>query len=119
MRGYIFMLESVFAVLILVGFLFYIGHIYLQPSVVDHSFVSVLPDLDQKGLLRGYVYSADLEGLEGEITLYGFNHSVQICDSSGCTGQAPQKDVVRVSSYFLSGEDSYEPKEVKLYAWEE
>ncbi len=120
MRGFVFILESVFAGLILLGFLLYLAQGYTQASSgPEHDFGRVLPELDQRGLLRGYVYSGDIQGLEGEISLYGFSHSIQVCGpSGGCTGQAPRADNVWVSAYFLAGEDSYQPREVKLYVWE-
>lgn len=120
MRGFVFMLEAVFAGLILLGFMLYLAHGYSQAgSGPEHDFGRVLPELDQRGLLRGYVYSGDIQDLEDEISLYGFSHSVQICQpSGGCAGQAGQGGNVWVSSYFMAGGDSYQPREVRLYVWE-
>lgn len=113
------MLESVFAGILLIGFVLFIAQGYAQANSMDgHDFGRVLPDLDQRGLLRGYVYSGDLEGLESEIRLYGFGHSVQVCAPSGsCKGSMPVHENVWVTSYFLSGNDSFQPREVRLYAW--
>jgi hypothetical protein len=120
MRGYVFILEAVFAGLILLGFMLYLAQGYTQSrSGPEQDFGWVLPELDQMSLLRGHVYSGDIQGLEGEIAIYGFNHSVQVCDpSGGCLGQIPQARDVWVSAYFLAGEDSYQPREVRLYVWE-
>lgn len=120
MRGYVFMLESVFAGIILVGFMLYLGGTHsASHAVPERDFTHVLPELDQKGLLRGYVYSGDIQGLESEIYIPGYSHSVQLCDPSGsCAGDGPAGDNIWASSCLLSGEDSYEPMEVKLYVWE-
>ena len=120
MRGYVFMLESVFAGIILVGFMLYLtGTHAASHAEPERDFTGVLPELDQRGLLRGYVYSGDIQGIGADIDLFGYSYSVQVCDPSGsCTGQGPAGDNVWVSSYLLSGEDSYEPREVKLYVWE-
>lgn len=119
MRGYVFMLESVFAGLILVGFMLYLGHAYtVSGQAYDKDFGYVLQELEQAGLLRGYAYSGDIPGLEGEIYIPGHSHSVQLCDMSGsCTGERPSAGNVWVSAYFLSGEGSFEPMEVRLYVW--
>jgi hypothetical protein len=120
MRGYVFMLESVFASIILVGFLLYLAQGYTQARAdPQHDFGRVLPELDSRDLLMGHVYTGDVQGLEGEISLHGFNHSIQICDpSGGCLGQRPEAENIRVYTHFLAGEDSYQPREVRLYAWE-
>jgi hypothetical protein len=114
------MLESVFAGLLLLGFLLYLAQGYSQAgSVPEHDFGWVLPGLDDQGLLRGYVYSGDIQGLEGEISIPGFSHSVQVCDPSGsCAGQQGQAENIWASSYLLAGEGSYQPREVRLYVWE-
>jgi len=120
MRGYVFMLESVFASIILVGFLLYLAQGYTQShSGPEQDFGRVLPGLDQAGLLRGPALSGDVQSIEDEISLYGFSHSVQLCDASGdCLGQRPQAQTILAYSHFLAGEDSYNPMEVRLYAWE-
>ncbi len=120
MRGYVFMLEAVFAGLVLIGFLLYLAQGYARVGTVpEHDFSGILPALDQEGLLRGHVFSGDVQGLQDEITLPGFQHSVQICAPAGaCTGQVPDADNVWVSAHFLAGDDSYQPREVNLYVWE-
>jgi hypothetical protein len=119
MRGYVFMLEAVFAVMILVGFMLYLGHTRaLSGPSPDQDFSRVLPQLESSGLLRGYVYSGDLQSLEDAIDTPGRSHSIQVCIPSGiCTGQTPLAQEVYISTYLLSGEDSYQPREVKLYVW--
>jgi hypothetical protein len=119
MRGYVFMLEAVFASMLLVGFMLYLTETrILSHSSPETDLSQVLPELDQRGLLRGYVYSGDIQGLESEIQIPGYQHSIQICTPSGsCTGQRPSTQNIHISTYLLAGEDSYQPREVKLYAW--
>ena len=118
MRGFVYMLESVFAGLILVGFMLYLAGGHSQ-GAAEQDFSSVLPELEQQGILRPLAYSGDLQGIEDAISLPGFSHSVRVCDATGsCTGQLPSGTTVRVCSIILAGESSLEPREVKLYAWQ-
>ena len=113
------MLESVLAGLLLVGFMLFLAHGQNTSGSDDiEGFGWMLPELDHKGLLRGYVYSGDLSGLEDEIVIYGFEDSIQVCRPGGsCSGTIPNEDNVWVSSYFLSGDTSFQAREVRLYAW--
>ena len=88
MRGYVYMLEAVFAGIILVGFMLYLAHGYNQShSATEHDFGDALHELSHKGLLMGYAFSGDIQGIEDGISLPGFGHSVQICTAGGCTGE--------------------------------
>jgi hypothetical protein len=120
MRGYIFMLEAVFASLILVGFLLYLaGSSVPAGSDPERDFGSILRTLDLQDVLRGPASIGDLQGISDQITIPGFNHSVRICDPSGsCTGSIPEARNIWASSYFISGDGSYNPWEVRLYVWE-
>ena len=119
MRGFVFMVESVLAGILLVGFMLFLADSYTQARPYEPDFSGVLPELDSQGLLRGYAYSGDTSGLEAEISLPGYSHSVQFCDSAGiCMGQVPNEREVRVSSFFLAGETDLEPMEVKLFVWQ-
>jgi hypothetical protein len=118
MRGFVYMLESVFAGLILVGFMLYLAGGHSQ-GAQGQDFSSVLPELEQQGILRPLVYSGDLQAIDDMISLPGFSHAVRVCDPLGsCTGQPPSGTIVKVYSIILAGEDSLEPREVKLYAWQ-
>ena len=119
MRGFVFILESVFAGIIIVGFMLFLAQGYSGiPSSRENMLREVLPELDEEGILRAYAYSGDDEGLEDEISLYGYHHDVVFCGSGGCPETPQVRDNVWLSTYFLSGEDSYQPMEVRLYAWE-
>jgi len=118
MRGFVYMLESVFAGLILVGFMLYLAGGHSQ-GTTGPDFSNILPELEQQGILRPLVYSGDLQAIEDMISLPRFSHSVQVCDTTGsCNGQVPSGTIVKVSSIILAGENSLEPREVKLYAWQ-
>ena len=120
MRGFVFILESVFAGLILVGFMLYLAQGYVSSGhVAEMDFSGVLPELDQAGLLRPHAYPPDPGGLESEIVIPGHSVSVRLCDSGGsCLGGVPSGGNIHVSSYFLAGEGSYQPLEVILYVRE-
>ena len=119
MRGFVFMLESVFAGIVLVGFMIFLAGTHGMPgTATDSRFSDALPELDQRDLLREPAFSGDTQSIEDEISLYGYSHKIVLCDISGCSGDPPQEDNVWASSYFLSGEDSISPLEVRLYAWE-
>lgn len=121
MRGYIYMLEVMFAGIILIVFLFGIASTYNKASSSDIGlrFSEVLTELDSMGILRELVYSNNYSGIESEIDILGFGDSVEICNSIGyCDGNRPElNDNVWVSSYFFSGDESYSPREVRLYVW--
>jgi len=113
------MLESVFAGLILVGFMLYLAGSHAH-AVAGQDFSGVLPELEQQGILRALVYSGDVQGIENEISLPGYSHAVRLCDAAGsCTGEPPAGSTVKAYSIILAGEDSPDPREVKLYAWQD
>jgi hypothetical protein len=121
MRGFVFMLEAVLAGIILVGFMLFLAHtVSSSMSSEERSFGSVLPELDQRGELSGPAYSGNYQTIEDLVSIYGYSDSVVICDSSGnCVGDVPQADKVWVSGYFLAGETVLDPREVRLYVWQE
>ena len=119
MRGFVFMLEAVFAGIILVGFMIFLAGNYNAASdSQENMFSGVLTELDDRDILRGYAYSGDTQSIEDELRNYGYSMDVVLCDASSCTGNPPEKDTVWVSSYLFSGDDTVDPLEVRLYAWE-
>ncbi len=121
MKGYIHMLEVVFAGLILVMFLLGIAATFNRATSSDIGlrFSDVLVELDDMQILRGLADSNDYSGIESEISILGFEDAVEICNRNGnCIGNRPgMRDNVWVSSHFLAGLDSYSPREVRLYVW--
>ncbi len=119
MKGFWRTVESVLAVILLMGFLLSIGSPYFTaPADTDLSSVGYekLKDLDSRDELRSYVAGGDYATLNSKIDIPGYNHSVGICDYGGvCIGEYPDSENVMVSSYVISGHDKYEPYEVWLY----
>lgn len=121
MKGFWRTMESVFAVILLMGFLLTIGSPYFTgPADIDLSSVGYekLKDLDSRDELRVYVASKDYGTLNSKIEIPGYNHSIGICDYGGdCVGEYPDSENVIVSTYVISGYGKYEPYEVRLYIW--
>ena len=114
------MLEAVIAGIIIIGFLAVISQTYLSPSQEDFTLTAYqsLRSLDEQGILRSYAATGDWGGINSEVKIYSKNHTVEICDSSGsCAGNKPQGINVWVGSYIISGSQSYQPVQVKLYLW--
>jgi hypothetical protein len=120
MRGFWYMIEVVIAGIILIGFLLFVSGVYANIPEQDISIrgYSILHELDHQGVLRGYVNDGNYSGLNSQIILFGYNHSVQICDQGGnCLGNSPDADNVWVGNYMVAGDQNYNPKLVKLYMW--
>jgi hypothetical protein len=123
MRGFWFMLEAVLAGVLLIGFMLVLGQVFTPPSGgpdISVSGYSQLQQLNDQFDLRYLASSEDIPAIESAISVPGYSHSVEVCDPSGsCTGNMPSEREVWISSYILSGEDSYTPRIVKLYLWRE
>ena len=87
-----------------------------QPDMSSKGY-GILKDLYIRDSLRNYTAARDFTGLESEVLLFGYNHSVQICDPYGCVGTVPEADNVWTASYIVAGEDFPDPANVKLYIW--
>ena len=114
------MLEAVIAGIIIIGFVAAISQIYMSPSQEDFTLKAYeeLRSLDGRGILRSYAAAGDWGGLDSEVRIYGRNHTVEICSPAGCQGgQRPESLNVWVWSYIVSGSQSYQPLQVKLYLW--
>jgi hypothetical protein len=123
MKGFWRLVESVIAVVILMFFVLSLSIQYMrfpEESEVRSKGYEVLRDLDRSGKLRPYVISKDFETLNSNIEIPNYNHSIRICDSGGsCVGNYPDVSNVWVSTYIISGKNTYEPREVRLYLWRE
>ncbi len=123
MRGFWYLVEALIGGIVLMAFLVTIGSVYLfstpSPDINARAYV-ILHNLDRQDLLRNYTVALDYNGLNSQIDIAAYNHSIQICDTGGtCAGQAPSADNVWTGGYIISGYNSYEPYEVKLYLWED
>lgn len=121
MKGFWRTMESVLSVMLLMGFLLFLGGSYLtRAGETDMSPVGygVLKELDTSGNLRSYAASGDYSSINSKIDIPGYNHSVEICDYSGdCVGEYPEWESVIASNYLISGYNDYEPFMIKLYMW--
>lgn len=121
MRGFWRVLEAVVAGVVLISFLTVITatKIWLPetPSSNERAY-AILEGLEKSGMLRNYTVALDTEGLNSEVSIYNYNHSVQICNLEGeCNGTRPSAGTVWTGSYIIAGENNYTPYEVKLYLW--
>lgn len=88
------------------------------PNVIIMQGLEELRDLDKKGILRDYVIDRNNTGLDSEVQIDFFNHSISICDTGGnCNGSAPSARSIWVATYFVAGKNNYTPYEVILYLW--
>lgn len=120
-KGFWRTVESIFAVILLMGFLLTLGSpFFITPAETDLGSVGYekLKDLDSRDELRVYVAGGDYGTLKSKIEIPGYSHSIDICDYEGdCVGEYPDSENVIVSTYVISGYDQYEPYEVRLYIW--
>jgi hypothetical protein len=80
--------------------------------------------LDQKGLLRYYVYNNMLDDLNNSLRscLLGISdYTFQICSSLPCTATIPTDRSTFLSSYLIAGENknetNYDPRMINLWMW--
>ena len=122
MRGFWFIVEAVFASIIMVSFLLFMGRLYVRAPALenlDEKTYELLKGLDEQGVLRNYTVNGDFLGLDSEIELYTHNHSVEICNYDLlCEGVKPNASNVWVGTYLVAGNESYNPHMVKLYLWQ-
>jgi hypothetical protein len=119
MRGFWYMLEAVIAGIIMIGFVAAVSTSYINPSQEDFSLQAYqsLKGLDDQGILRPYAAAGDWGYLNSQVMIYGRNHTIEICSPSGCQGGKPEGQNVWAGSYIISGDQSYQPMQVKLYLW--
>jgi len=120
MRGVWYILEAIISIILILTFLLVIRNTALIAPQQDVSLTgySLLRGLDDRGLLRNYTVNGDYEAINSSIRYYVYNHTVEICDYSGsCSGMKPNTTNVYVSSYIISGDNEYNPYEVKLYLY--
>lgn len=120
-KGFWRTFESVLAVIILILFLLAIGAKYKFPLPeldLSKTGYEMLKDLDSKGELRSYVVNNQYDVLNSKINIENYNHSIQICNMANeCYGEEPDARNVWVSTYIISGENTYDPREVRLFIW--
>jgi len=115
-------IEALFAATILIFFIVAINNIYLRKvRERDLSLISKVEDsiliLDANQSLRSSVVSLNFTEIEDEILKllnYTAEVKVSICNSTSCTGETLETE--NVVTYVISGNDTYNPFEVKVYA---
>lgn len=121
MRGFWHIVDAVLAAVIIIGFLTSVSRTFVitpEPESLNERVYDILQGLDDQGVLKGYAASMDASGLNSEIMFYSKNHTIEICDSAGtCTGTRPEASNVWAGSYITAGNNSYQPRLVRLYLW--
>ncbi len=121
MRGFWYIIESVLAGVVIIGFLTVLGRTYITlPEPIDLSVMGyeTLKSLDDQGLLRSYVVDKNYTGLNSLVAVGSYNHSIKICNYSGtCVGPTPDASNIWIAVYLIAGSDSYDPHEVRLFLW--
>lgn len=119
MRGFWHTVDAVIACILMMGFILTIGsQAVVPPEDLGEKAYSVLKGLDDQGVLRGYAAAMDADGLDSRVGIYSHNHSVRICDNAGsCTGTIPTAINVHSGNYLVAGNQSYQPRTVKLFIW--
>jgi hypothetical protein len=121
MRGFWHTVEAVIAITIIITFVTTItgGTTRIQTSEdIEIKAYKILKNLDEKGLLRSYAINDDYSGLNSQVELYMYNHSVEICRSvNQCVGEKPDTSDVWVGNYIISGDEEYAPRIIKLYLY--
>ena len=114
--------EALFAAAILIFFIVVMNNIYLRKARgKDPSLISTVEDslllLDENQSLRGLVVSLNFTEIEKRIEDLGNNTidvKVTICNLTMCVGESLETE--NVVTYVISGNGSYNPFEVKVYA---
>ena len=113
------MVESVFAVLLILLFLAAAGSVYFtapDENGLAAAGYQLLKEMDSMGVLRPYAAAGDYAAINAGVQMPAYNHSVQICNLGGaCSGEYPASDNIVVSSYVIAGSETYAPLEVRLY----
>ena len=121
MKGFWYMIEALLAGIILIGFLvMLVGNSVIIPQDdLSLKGYEILHDLDDQEILRDYVADLNHSGLNSQIKLASYNHSIQICDQgNNCVGNIPSADNVWVGNYYIiAGGGEYDPYLVKLFMW--
>lgn len=121
MKAYARMLEAVIAIFLIYTFLMILSSGQVKedrPEDLELKAYELLEGLDEQGVLRGYAASNDYNSIDAALEYRAHNHTVNVCEPDGsCHGSVPNETEVWVGSYIVAGQDSYNPKLVKLYIY--
>lgn len=124
MRGFLYVFEVVFAVTMMVLLATAIYPPSRQSERIEpyrHVGFQALEYLDGVFLLRQNAVSGNSSGIEQDLKgLFPpeVGYSVEVCDLLGsCTNaDLPDSNTV-VGAYFVAGNGTYSPREVRIYVW--
>ncbi len=121
MRGYARMLEAVIAIFLIYTFLIYLSSGTVKqdrPEDLKLKAYELLKGLDDQGSLREYAAVNDYASIDAALAYYAHNHTANVCETDGtCYGPVPNETSVWVGTYIIAGQNSYNPKLVKLYVY--
>ena len=121
MKATVHTIEAVIGTLILM-----VGVMSIYPVTESRDFYfseegyDCMKYLDDAGLLRNYVYNSMMDELNSslrdclpQVARYEF----KVCPTPDCITTLPSDKSVFLSSYILSGEESYDPRIVNIWMW--
>ncbi len=117
MRGIVFIIEAVIAGLLLLSFIALIPSLMFKQPTLENPGWQLLQGLDSQGRLRNWTVAEDPIGLNAQIDIPYWNHSVQICNQTACVGSVPNATQLLTSVRFVAGEHNYSPHIVRLFLW--
>jgi hypothetical protein len=122
MKGQWKTVESIMAGLVILLFVALLTSTTIQVPVSVQSYgYKALHTLYDRGTIRGYAADMNTSAISAEIEttgyLFGFNHSVMVCNETVCAGSVPDSENVWASNLIIAGDESYEPSEVILYVF--
>jgi hypothetical protein len=122
MKGQWKTVEAIMAGMIILLFVAVLSSTSVRvPSSVEAQGYKSLNTLYDSGTLRAYAADMNTTAINADIDmtghLFGFNHSVTICNATACVGAVPENENIWASSLLISGDSQYEPVEVILYVF--
>jgi hypothetical protein len=115
------MVEAIIAGIIIMGFLVIVMTTNISAPEEDLTLraYEILKGTDDKGSLKPLAAGYDLAGINDEVDITPYSHTVQVCNSEGvCQGARPSGKNVWVGSYLIAGNNTFQPLEIKLYIYE-
>ncbi len=119
-KGFWHIVESVLGAMLLIGVLLVVSRVLAPVEPTDFTDVPFLAlgELADAGLLHDPVAANDTAAINALITLFTFNYTAQICDRDlFCSDGVPAAKNIWIGSRLVAGNDTYDPKIVKLAIW--
>ena len=128
MKGYIYTLEATIAIsMILVSMAFLFGSAPTQPeleiSIIKQQSFEALEYLDQLGLLREAVHTANETYIENQLSSMlpgSIQLEAEICTTNCSEANVPEDETTIALDYYITGyKNTYLGKRVRLWLWRE